>query len=91
MHRTVRRVLPRPATVVLAGVVVAAYAFSAVTVDPAHVSQAKSALVAQRSAFGLQDADGFRPRVAHVNEQGTSIVRFVQAASAPSLPALPRA
>jgi Zn-dependent metalloprotease len=78
MRLAFRHVLPRPATVLVAGVVLAAAAFSAVTVDPAHVSLGKSALVAQRAAFGLKDVDGFRPRVAHVNEAGTSIVRFVQ-------------
>jgi Zn-dependent metalloprotease len=78
MHRILRRVLPRPTLVVFSGVVLAAHAFSAVTVDPAHVAEAHSALVAQRTAFGLKDADGFRPRASHVNAQGTSIVRFVQ-------------
>jgi Zn-dependent metalloprotease len=77
MERAVRRVLTRP-TVLLASVLVAAFAFSAVTVEPALQSQAHSALLAQRSAFGLRDTDGFRLKSSHVNAQGASIVRFAQ-------------
>lgn len=77
MAHAFRRVLPLPA-ILLVGALVGAAAFSAVTVEPAHVAVAQSALLAQRSTFGLRDADGFRLRANHVNESGASILRFAQ-------------
>jgi Zn-dependent metalloprotease len=79
MHRFLRRVMPRPALVVLLGVLAGALAPLAMNdADTEHVARAQSALVALRPSLGLQDADTFRVRTSHVNEQGTTILRFTQ-------------
>jgi len=79
MHRFLRRVMPRPALLVLLGALATAHGPSAMSTAPsAQVTRAQSALVAMRSGLHLGDADGFRTRTSLVNGQGVTVVRFDQ-------------